>query len=86
MRAAAGETADHHEPFPWDTALHVGLHLLRLSIRDFWALTPREFNAATGGLKPRPSGLERVGLEALMRAFPDGGVRLPHADRSPIAT
>jgi uncharacterized phage protein (TIGR02216 family) len=61
-------------PFPWETVLHVGLHLLRLPARDFWALTPREFWAVSGGMKPLAAGLERAGLEELMRVFPDVGM------------
>jgi len=71
LSAAAGGDVGG-EPFPWETVLHAGLHLLRLPSHDFWALTPREFLAITGGLRPRAAGLERAGLEALMGAFPDG--------------
>ncbi|MBU1312974.1 MAG: phage tail assembly chaperone [Alphaproteobacteria bacterium] len=35
-----------------------------------WRLTPIEFLAVTGGLRPRPS---EMGLEGLMGRFPDGG-------------
>lgn len=51
--------------------MHAGLCLLRLPARDFWALTPIEFFAMTGGLRPRGEAMERAGLEALMSAFPD---------------
>ncbi|MGK9050181.1 rcc01693 family protein [Neorhizobium petrolearium] len=71
MKAAAGIEA-RAEPFPWDAVMHVGLCRLRLSSRDFWALTPREFFAMAGGSGPRGEAMERAGLEALMRAFPDG--------------
>jgi uncharacterized phage protein (TIGR02216 family) len=66
------EPADRLLPFPWDTVLHVGFCLLRLSSRDFWALTPIEFSAMAGGMKPRGASTDRAGLDALMRAFPDG--------------
>lgn len=59
-------------PFPWDEALHAGLCLLRLEPRVFWAMTPREFHAAIGGLRGQGQSLRRESLEALMRAFPDG--------------
>lgn len=51
--------------------MHVGLCLLRLSPRDFWALTPVEFFLMTGGARPRAIGTGRGELEELMRAFPD---------------
>jgi uncharacterized phage protein (TIGR02216 family) len=53
--------------------MHTGLCLLRLPAKDFWALTPVEFFAMTGGLGPQRPAMERAGLEALMTAFPDDG-------------
>jgi uncharacterized phage protein (TIGR02216 family) len=52
--------------------IHVGLGLLRLSPRDFWAMTPIEFAAAVG-LSRRASALPptRAELSQLMREFPD---------------
>ncbi|MBB4104855.1 rcc01693 family protein [Allorhizobium borbori] len=67
MSAAAGAPG----PFPWGEALHAGLCLLRLPPAVFWAMTPREFFAATGGLKPRGAAPARGDLDALMREFPD---------------
>ncbi|MFB9951342.1 rcc01693 family protein [Rhizobium puerariae] len=69
---AAGEKTVRAEPFPWEAAMHAGFCLLRLPPRDFWMLTPVEFLAMTGGLRPRGGAMERAGLEALMKAFPDG--------------
>ena len=71
MRAAAGEGDHQAAPFPWGAAMHGGLCLLRLPAKDFWAMTPRELQAALGGLRPRAAMPERAGLEALMEAFPD---------------
>ena len=69
MSAAAGEA----RRFPWDDAVALGLGLLRLSPRDFWAMTPRELALAPrlygGGEAARPPGREAV--EALMALFPD---------------
>ncbi len=58
-------------PFPWDVVLHVGFCLLRLSSKDFWALTPVEFLSMTGGARPRGTATGRAELDELMRAFPD---------------
>jgi uncharacterized phage protein (TIGR02216 family) len=52
--------------------IHVGLGLLRLSPRDFWAMTPREFAAAAGLSRSGGSAPPtRVELSRLMRDFPD---------------
>lgn len=59
-------------PFPWDAVLHAGLCRMRLSPRDFWAMTPREFFAALGGLAPPSGAPDRAALARLMHAFPDG--------------
>lgn len=49
-----------------------GFGLLRLSPSAFWAMTPRELAAATGGLGAAlASAPARSELDALMRAFPD---------------
>lgn len=51
----------------------VGLGVLRLAPRDFWAMTPREFASAieglTGGASPQP--MKASGLRQLMQLFPD---------------
>jgi uncharacterized phage protein (TIGR02216 family) len=49
-----------------------GLCAMRLSPRDFWAMTPRELAAAFGlgiGARGAPG---RADLAAMMRRFPDG--------------
>ncbi|WP_455272249.1 rcc01693 family protein [Rhizobium herbae] len=58
-------------PFPWGPVIHAGLCLLRLSAKDFWLMTPREIQAALGGLRPAGTVPDRFGMEALMAAFPD---------------
>ena len=65
--SAAAEEARPSEAFPWRAVMHAGLFLLRLSPRDFWALTPLEFHALTGGFLPRFD----FPLQALMQRFPD---------------
>jgi uncharacterized phage protein (TIGR02216 family) len=50
--------------------MHVGLGLLRLSPKDFWTMTPREF-AVAAGLSRRAHPPTREELLRLMREFPD---------------
>lgn len=50
----------------------VGFGLLRLSPKDFWAMTPREFERAMHFHGHAAGGApERSSLTALMSAFPD---------------
>ena len=52
----------------------LGLGLLRLESRAFWALTPREFAAAARAILPPPAAAlrpARTDLSALMAQFPD---------------
>lgn len=69
MNAAAGEA----RRFPWDELIGLGLGLLRLAPRDFWAATPREMAHVlrffAGGDEAGPPG--RRSFEALMALFPD---------------
>ena len=69
MSAAAGEA----RRFPWDDVIALGLGLLRLSSRDFWAMTPREIALAMrpygGDEAVHPPGRETV--TALMTLYPD---------------
>lgn len=47
----------------------IGMGLMRLAPRDFWAMTPRELAAAMG----QPDGpMRREALDQLMKEFPDG--------------
>lgn len=52
--------------------MHAGLCLLRLSPDVFWRLTPVEFFAMTGGMRPAGEAMGRAGLTGLMARFPDG--------------
>lgn len=59
-------------PFPWREAMAIGFGVLRLSSREFWALTPRELAAAIEGLTGKTQApMDRIRLEDLMRRFPD---------------
>lgn len=59
-------------PFPWREAMAIGFGVLKLSSRDFWALTPRELASAIEGLMGRTGApMDRGRLEELARRFPD---------------
>ncbi|MEO0903634.1 MAG: rcc01693 family protein [Pseudomonadota bacterium] len=50
--------------------MRTGLHQLRLTPRDFWALTPAELQIMLGAAAAQaPMG--RMQLDALLRDFPD---------------
>lgn len=55
----------------------LGLGLLRLSPRDFWAMTPREFSHVLRilGHDRAGSAPTRPALMTLMQMFPDGKER-----------
>ncbi|RMD91749.1 MAG: phage tail assembly chaperone [Alphaproteobacteria bacterium] len=52
--------------------MRAGLHGLRLTPAQFWALTPVELGLMLG-IEGRAAPLTRARLEELMRAFPDEG-------------
>jgi uncharacterized phage protein (TIGR02216 family) len=55
--------------------MHAGLGLLRLSPRDFWAMTPRELRAALGVARRHAGAPGRTDLARLMAEFPDRDTR-----------
>ncbi|MBR9843296.1 MAG: phage tail assembly chaperone [Rhodobacteraceae bacterium] len=57
--------------FDWSALLRAGLYGLRLRPEEFWALTPVELQIMLGQGAAAPS-LTRQGLDALLRAYPDG--------------
>ena len=60
------------EKFPWETAMAFGFAVMRLSPREFWAMTPRELAAAMrafGHGVHSPPGKED--LARLMHSYPD---------------
>ncbi len=67
--------SDKPRPFPWAEAMAIGLGVLRLPPRDFWAMTPVELARAISGLTGGGSAapMTRDGLAALMARFPDRG-------------
>lgn len=57
--------------------MSAGLGLLRLSPKDFWAMTPRELDCAFAMLAgPSDAAPARADLAALMRRFPDAKERI----------
>ncbi|WP_137154141.1 phage tail assembly chaperone [Rhizobium sp. FKL33] len=54
--------------------MEAGLGRLRLTPRDFWAMTVRELTVLLGG--PQRSPLKRGDLAALMAAWPDEPARV----------
>jgi uncharacterized phage protein (TIGR02216 family) len=58
--------------FPWDFAMRFGFGVLRLSSKEFWALSPKELAAAMaahGGVGSAAPA--RSSLAELMKRFPD---------------
>jgi uncharacterized phage protein (TIGR02216 family) len=60
-------------PFSWTGAMEAGLGALRLAPHVFWAMTPRELDAALNGAFGAGASppLSRKELAALMAAYPD---------------
>lgn len=56
--------------FDWAAMMRIGLHQLRLTPWEFWALTPLEFLVLLG-LEGGPPPMARARLEELSRAYPD---------------
>jgi uncharacterized phage protein (TIGR02216 family) len=60
-----------NRPFPWKQAIGFGLGVLRLSPKQFWRMTPRELAYAIEAVTGRSAPLDRDGLTALMKRYPD---------------
>lgn len=62
-------------PFPWADVMGFGLGVLRLSPSDFWAMTPRELDAALLAVlgASSPAAPARSVLDLLMQRYPDSG-------------
>ncbi|HHG90659.1 MAG TPA: phage tail assembly chaperone [Devosia sp.] len=62
------------KPFPWAEAMAFGLGVLRLAPEQFWAMTPRELQAAFSAINEGAERLQppaREDLNRLMQEFPD---------------
>lgn len=60
--------------FPWAEAMSFGLGTLRLSPDEFWAMTPRELQAAMRGVlgpEPQKGSPTREEMNRLLARFPD---------------
>lgn len=58
----------------WGDLQRFGIGHMRLSPKDFWALTPRELMILAGISEFGAGHLDKSGLDALMRAYPDAKV------------
>lgn len=58
-------------PFPWAQAIGFGLGVLRLAPEQFWRMTPRELACAIEAVTGCRAPLDRDGLAALMKRYPD---------------
>ncbi len=56
------------EGFPWARMMWLGLGVLRLSPKEFWAATPREIAAA---FATADAPMTRGSFDELMKKFPD---------------
>ncbi len=54
----------------WPGLMRAGLHGLRLTSREFWALTPAELQLMLGATHAA-APMDREKLNAMLRAFPD---------------
>ena len=62
------------QPFAWDRAMAFGLGVLKLPPAAFWAMTPRELDAALEGhygRQRRTGAPSRGDLATLTKAYPD---------------
>ncbi|NDA45975.1 MAG: phage tail assembly chaperone [Alphaproteobacteria bacterium] len=58
--------------FPWQEAMSFGFGYMKLSSKDFWALTPKELHAAMSFLAPSPLTYpDQQSLQRLMTLYPD---------------
>lgn len=55
----------------WNGLIRVGLYELRLSVDEFWTLTPVEFMIKSGVHKAAGNCITRSELLDLMNRFPD---------------
>ena len=59
------------KPASWQELMAFAFGILKLTPDIFWAMTPREFDAAAAPYLPSNSSTKRGTLTALMQAFPD---------------
>jgi uncharacterized phage protein (TIGR02216 family) len=59
------------KPASWQELMAFAFGVLKLTPDVFWAMTPREFNAAAKPFLKTDSTVQRGTLAVLMQAFPD---------------
>jgi uncharacterized phage protein (TIGR02216 family) len=60
-----------HKPASWQDLMAFAFGVLKLTPDTFWAMTPREFDAAASPYLPANNTASRSALVDLMQAFPD---------------
>ena len=60
------------KPFPWNDAIGFGIGILRLSPKEFWAMTPRELALAIRAVTGAAPPMRRDEFSDLMMRYPDG--------------
>ena len=59
------------KPTSWQDIMTFAFGVLKITPDTFWAMTPREFDAAARPYLPTDTNVKRGVLAALMQAFPD---------------
>ncbi len=60
------------KPFPFNEAMQFGFGILRLSSKEFWAMTPLELAAAHRAFAPdKAAPIDKKTFDNLMSKFPD---------------
>lgn len=60
------------KPFPWEEAMQFGFGVLRLSSKDFWAMTPIELAAAHRAFAPANNEpIDKASFDELIKKYPD---------------
>ena len=64
-------SSDTQKPAGWQELMGFAFGILKLTPDTFWAMTPREFDAAAAPYLHSSQATKRKTLAALMQEFPD---------------